>query len=98
VGLGALVSRAARVTDRMFVQAAKALAAMVTAEGLERGRLLPGMEAIGDVAFTVARAVAVEAREAGLGRLLGDDELASVIRRAQWKPHFDPYRPGHLPL
>ena len=96
VGLGALVSRAARITDRMFVQAAKALAAMVTAEDLERGRLLPGMETIGEVACTVARAVAVEAREAGLGRLLGDEELAAVIRRAQWKPHFYPYRAGHL--
>jgi malate dehydrogenase (oxaloacetate-decarboxylating) len=97
VGLGALVSRAARITDRMFVQAAKALAAMVTAEDLERGRLLPDMEAIGEVAFTVARAVAIEARDAGLGRLLGDEELTAVIRRAQWKPHFYPYRAGHLP-
>ena len=97
VGLGALVSRAARITDRMFVQAAKALAAMVTNEDLERGRLLPDMEAIGEVAFTVARAVAIEARDAGLGRLLGDEELAAVIRKAQWKPHFYPYRAGHLP-
>ena len=97
VGLGALVSRAARITDRMFVQAAKALAAMVTNEDLERGRLLPDMETIGEVAFTVARAVAIEARDAGLGRLLGDEELAAVIRKAQWKPHFYPYRAGHLP-
>ena len=94
VGLGALVSRASRVTDRMFAQAAKALAGMVSAADAERGCLLPPMEEITEVAFTVARAVAVEARDAGLGRRLDDDELAALIRRAQWTPHFYPYRPG----
>ena len=97
VGLGALVSRASRITDRMFVEGAKALAAMVTPQELEQGLLLPRMESIGEVAFTVARAVAIEARRAGLGRLLDDGELIALIRRAQWKPHFYPYRAGSLP-
>jgi malate dehydrogenase (oxaloacetate-decarboxylating) len=94
VGLGALIARAARVTDRMFVQASKALAAMVTADELERGQLLPPMTAIRETAFTVARAVAIEAREAGLGRLLPDEELEALLRRAQWSPRVYPYRPG----
>jgi malate dehydrogenase (oxaloacetate-decarboxylating) len=94
VGLGALIARAARVTDRMFVQASKALAGMVTAEELERGQLLPPMAAIREAAFTVARAVAIEAREAGLGRLLPDEELAGLLRRAQWSPRVYPYRAG----
>jgi malate dehydrogenase (oxaloacetate-decarboxylating) len=98
VGLGALVSRASRVTDRMFIQGAKALAAMVTAAELDQGLLLPRMESVSEVAFTVARAVAIEARDAGLGRLLDDDELTALIRKAQWKPHFYPYRPGHVPI
>ena len=97
VGLGALVSRAARITDRMFVEGAKALAAMVTPQELAQGLLLPRMESIGEVAFTVARAVAIEARRAGLGRLLDDDGLAALIRRAQWTPRFYPYRAGRLP-
>jgi malic enzyme len=97
VGLGALVGRVARVTDRMFVEAAKALAAMVGAEELERGLLLPRMESIGRVASIVARAVAIEARDSGLGRLLDDDELSALIEKAQWKPHFYPYRPGRPP-
>jgi malate dehydrogenase (oxaloacetate-decarboxylating) len=98
VGLGALVARASRITDRMFVEGAKALAAMVTAEELEQGLLLPRMETISEAAFTVARAVALEARNQGLGRLLDDDALTALIRKAQWKPHFYPYRPGQLPL
>jgi malate dehydrogenase (oxaloacetate-decarboxylating) len=94
VGLGALISRAARITDRMFVQASKALAAMVTDGELARGQLLPPMTAIREAAFTVARAVAIEAREAGLGRLLPDEELEALLRRAQWSPRVYPYRPG----
>jgi malate dehydrogenase (oxaloacetate-decarboxylating) len=94
IGLGALIAGAARITDRMFVQASKALAAMITRDELERGQLLPPMSTIRDAAFTVARAVAIEAREAGLGRLLPDEELEALLRRAQWWPRVYPYRPG----
>ncbi|MGE5234883.1 MAG: NAD-dependent malic enzyme [Acidobacteriota bacterium] len=97
VGLGALVSCAPKVTDRMFVCASKALAAMVTPAELESGLLLPRMETIREAAFTVAREVAIEAREAGLGMLRDDDELDRLIRKAQWDPRFYAYRPGRLP-
>jgi malate dehydrogenase (oxaloacetate-decarboxylating) len=36
----------------------------------------------------------MEARDSGLGRLLGDDELEELIRKAQWEPHYYPFRPG----
>ncbi len=94
VGLGALVARASRVTDRMFTAAARALSAMVGRADEERGLLLPGMEEIREVAARVALAVAVEARDSGLGRLLDDRELEALVRRAQWSPGFVPYRPG----
>ncbi len=55
VGLGALVSQASKVTDRMFICASKALAMMVSEAELEKGLLLPGMEAIREVAYTVAQ-------------------------------------------
>jgi len=42
----------------------------------------------------VAKAVAVEARNAGLGRLLSDEKYDEVIARAQWEPQYAPYRPG----
>jgi hypothetical protein len=41
----------------------------------------------------VAKAVAIEARESGLGRRLSDDELGRVIEKAQWEPHYYPYKP-----
>ncbi|MBI4914548.1 MAG: NAD-dependent malic enzyme [Acidobacteria bacterium] len=96
IGLGALVSRASKVTDRMFVRAARALVAMVTPEELEKGLLLPRMEQIREVAFAVAREVALEARDSGLGRLLEDGEIDDLVRRAMWDARIFPYRPGSL--
>lgn len=94
VGLGALVAKAHKVTDAMFLAGAKALSTLLTAEQLDKGCLLPEMKDIRQVSFTVAKAVAIEARESGLGRLLSDEELDGVIRKAQWQPHYYPYRPG----
>ena len=96
VGLGALVSKAARVTNRMFVAASKALSARVTAEEEARGLLLPSMASIRDVAAAVALAVAREARDSGLGRMQTDEEYKALIARAQWEPRFYPYRPGPI--
>jgi malate dehydrogenase (oxaloacetate-decarboxylating) len=97
VGLGALTAKAAKVTDRMFVAAAQALSGLVTLPQEEAGLLLPPMKRIRDVAAVVAKAVAIEARDSGLGRLLSDDEIEATIRRAQWQPGFVPYRAGTLP-
>lgn len=94
VGLGALVARASKVTDRMFIAAARALSAMVTPAEEQRGLLLPSMNEIREVAVRVALAVAKEARDSGVGRLLDDAELEALIRHAQWTPDFVPYRAG----
>lgn len=96
VGLGALVSRSSRVTKGMFLAASRTLSDLVTAERRGSGLLLPAMEEIREAAFQVALAVAREARDSGLGRLLSDEELTAVIRKAQWKPHYYPYRPGPI--
>jgi malate dehydrogenase (oxaloacetate-decarboxylating) len=98
MGLGALVAKANKVTDQMFIAASKALSGLVTPDQAERGYLLPEMRDIRRVSFEVALAVGKEARDAGLGRLLDDEELARVIQKAQWDPHFYPYRPGRLPM
>jgi len=99
VGLGVLVSRALKVTDRMFLAASEALSAMVSPGQREAGVLLPDMDDIRRVSFEVALAVAREARDSGLGRLLDDERLGRLVSRAQWTPHYYPYRPGarHYP-
>jgi len=94
VGLGALVCRASRITDGMLMAASKAISACVTPEQEERGLLLPEMKEIRAVSAAVAKAVGIEARDSGLGRLLEDDQLEQIVRKAQWVPHYAAYRPG----
>ncbi len=96
VGLGALVSHASRVTDGMFLAASRAISGMVTPEQEAMGLLLPEMRDIRRVSAAVAIAVGKEARDAGLGRLLDDDQLEETVRKAQWTPRYAPYRPGRL--
>ncbi len=94
VGLGALVSKSSKITDKMFLSASKALSMLVTDEERKRGMLLPNLNDIRNVSLHVAKAVAIEAREAGLGRLLTDDECERIIKKAQWEPHYYPFRPS----
>jgi malate dehydrogenase (oxaloacetate-decarboxylating) len=58
------------------------------------GLLLPEMKDIRKVSAAVAFAVGQEARNAGLGRLLDDERLGFIVRRAQWEPGYISYRPG----
>jgi len=92
VGLGALVAKASKITDAVFLSASKALSALVTADLRARNTLLPDLRNIREVSFHVAMAVALEARNAGLGRLVTDDEFERIIRKAQWEPHYYPFR------
>jgi malate dehydrogenase (oxaloacetate-decarboxylating) len=94
LGLGALVSRSTRITQKMFLKASKALSALVSAEQCAEEKLLPDLRDIREVSVHVAKAVALEARDSGLGRLLADEELEQLIRKAQWEPHYYPFRPG----
>jgi malate dehydrogenase (oxaloacetate-decarboxylating) len=96
VGLGALVAKAPKVTHEMFLAASRALSRMVTPEQEAMGYLLPPMSDIRAVSRTVAKAVAIEARDAGLGRLIDDSKYEEIITRAQWEPNYTPYRPGKV--
>jgi malate dehydrogenase (oxaloacetate-decarboxylating) len=93
LGLGALVSKTTKITNKMFLQASKALGGLVTAEQRNRNMLLPELTDIREVSVCIAKAVAVEARNSGLGRILSDDEYERVIRKAQWQPHYYPLKP-----
>ena len=101
LGLGALVAKASKITSQMFLRASKALSAMVTLEQRNQNMLLPDLKDIRTVSLHIAKAVALEARDSGLGRLLTDEEYERVIKKAQWVPHYYPFRPAQnskLPL
>jgi hypothetical protein len=42
----------------------------------------------------VAEAVVRTARDAGVGRPIGDDEIAPAVAGAMWEPRYLPYEPA----
>ncbi|MBI1213260.1 MAG: oxaloacetate-decarboxylating malate dehydrogenase [Alphaproteobacteria bacterium] len=91
VGLGVIASGAVRVTDAMFMVAAKALADLSPAKYGE-SRLLPPVTALRSVARTIAFAVGRQAQDDGVAQRLSDDELRTRIEEHIWEPVYRPYR------
>jgi malate dehydrogenase (oxaloacetate-decarboxylating) len=92
VGLGAMISMTPKITDQMFIKAAKAVAAMVQAKQVAQGALLPDITDIRKVSENVAYAVAMEARDSVLGVRMYDGEMRTVINNSMWEPKYLPYR------
>jgi malate dehydrogenase (oxaloacetate-decarboxylating) len=92
VGLGAIASRARRITDTMFMAAAKALAGISPARTLAEDNLLPPVTSLREVAFEVARAVALQALRERLADGMTSDGVDEAIRARIWTPRYLPYR------
>jgi len=92
VGLGVIASGARRVTDSMFVAAARALSELSPARRDSSASLLPPLDEVRAVSRHVALAVAREAQRMGLAESLDDDAPAQAIERTMWRPDYLPYR------
>jgi malate dehydrogenase (oxaloacetate-decarboxylating) len=92
VGLGVIASRARRVTDAMFVAAARALSELSPARRDPSQALLPPLSEVRDVAKRVAVAVALQAQRDGLAEAMSQDELLRRIDATMWTPNYLPYR------
>ena len=92
VGLGAIAVKASRVTDQMFMAAAKALAAASPALSDPARNLLPPVTSLRDVSVTVALAVALQAHKEGLTKGVSTDQIEGLIRSKVWTPHYVPYQ------
>jgi len=91
VGLGAIAVRARRVTDAMFMAAAKALAELSPARKDGHGNLLPPVTALREISVAVARAVAHQAVKEGLSSVAERDIDAAIAGKI-WQPKYLPYR------
>jgi len=91
VGLGAIAVRASRVSDQMFMAAAKALAAASPARSDPKKNLLPPVTSLRDVAVTVALAVALQAHKDGLTKGIYTDAIEGLIRSKVWTPRYAAY-------
>lgn len=91
MGLGAIAAHATRVTDGMFLAAAKALAAALPEAELAAGALYPAIESVRDVSRAVASAVFAQAVAEGVGKPA--DDIEAAIDAEIWYPEYQAYRP-----
>ena len=88
VGLGVMISEASRVTDAMFLAAARALAEFTAARPAAAGSLYPSLRDLHEVSQQIAFKVAQTARDQGFGRTLEDSELQEAIDSFSWYPDY----------
>jgi malate dehydrogenase (oxaloacetate-decarboxylating) len=91
VGLGVLAAGARRVTDGMFVAAARALAELSPALSEEGAPLYPRLEGVREVSRLVALAVGREAKRSGLINATAPGELEDRVEALMWTPHYVPF-------
>jgi malate dehydrogenase (oxaloacetate-decarboxylating) len=84
IGLGAIVSEAAAVTDAMFAAASESLADQVAAADLNQGALYPPLADLRAISRRIASAVARAARDDGVGTDLDDDAIEAAIDAQVW--------------
>jgi malate dehydrogenase (oxaloacetate-decarboxylating) len=92
VGLGALAVGARKITDRMLLSAAGALAAQVPRERSDHGQIYPDIRDVCEVSRAVAVAVARQATAEGVADPGPDVE--QIIDNWIWVPEYVPYRPA----
>jgi malate dehydrogenase (oxaloacetate-decarboxylating) len=95
VGLGVIAAQARRVTDAMFMAAARALPALSPALRDPAAPLLPPVTELRRVAVAVALAVARQAQADGVADPCGEEILERRIRAQVWEPEYRPYRRTH---
>ncbi len=92
VGLGAVATHARRITDTMFMAAAKALAALSPACKDPPPILLPPVTALREVATQIAIAVGKQAHAEGLTSGVTADNIEATIHARMWAPRYRPYK------
>jgi malate dehydrogenase (oxaloacetate-decarboxylating)(NADP+) len=91
VGLGVIACRAKHVTDEMFLEAAKTLAAEVTEDDFKRGSIYPPLGHIREISAKIATAVCEVAYEQGLAVTPRPDDLQAFIKSQMYEPNYRSY-------
>lgn len=92
MGLGITAVKANKVTESMFMIAAKTLAECSPAKSDPNANLLPPLNEIREVSFAIAMAVAKEALSLGLAEKIEEKELENLIKQNVWHPDYLPYK------
>ncbi|KAK4187893.1 putative mitochondrial NAD-dependent malic enzyme precursor [Podospora australis] len=96
IGLGAVLSRAKLVTDKMLVAAVSGVSELSPALKDNTAPLLPGVEVVREVSVRVARKVIQAAVKEGVATVEGipehEDDLDEWIREQMWDPVYRPLK------
>jgi len=88
MGMAVFGTEATRVTEEMFIVAAKAVAEQVTEEDLAMGLIYPPQSRILDASLHVAERVAAYIFNQGLARMPRPDDVSSLIRSRAYHPVY----------
>jgi malate dehydrogenase (oxaloacetate-decarboxylating) len=86
LGLGAIVSRASKISDSMFTAAANAVSSLVTVRH-HGASLLPQIDDLRGVSLTVGIAVAETAYAEGLAGVEFND-IVQEVQDTMWQPEY----------
>lgn len=88
MGMAVLATQASRVTEQMFIVAAKAVAEQVTQEELDSGLIYPPQSQILTASLHTAARIAEYIFEQGLARVKKPKDVAAHIRQIAYKPVY----------
>jgi malate dehydrogenase (oxaloacetate-decarboxylating) len=92
IGLGAIVTKARYISDRMFLAAAHVIAARSPAKHDPQANLLAPFAGLRELSFQVALAVARAAQADGVADPMPDEAIADAVRAKMWEPVYANYR------
>jgi malate dehydrogenase (oxaloacetate-decarboxylating) len=93
LGLGVLAAGARRVTDVLFLTAARVLSDCVPAQPGPDAPLLPPLEDLPAVSRRIALAVGAEAHRQGLAPQAAPADWERTLDARRWEPRYLPLRP-----
>jgi malate dehydrogenase (oxaloacetate-decarboxylating)(NADP+) len=88
MGMAVFATDATRVTDEMFIVAARAVAEQVTDEDLATGLIYPPQDGILEASLHVAERVAAHIFDRGLAQVPRPDDIGLLIRARAYRPVY----------
>ena len=91
IGLGAIAVRAQRISDEMFLAAARSLADQVSEADLAQGSLYPPLNEVRKVSARIACAVAEVAFSQGVAGIERPADLLEHVKSQMYEPRYPTY-------
>ena len=91
IGLGAIMSQSRRITNKMFMASAHALANLTTESDLAQGSLYPSLTRVREVSAHIAAGVASAAYRSGIAAAAEPEDLLKHAQMSMYNPQYRSY-------